>query len=69
MARLTRVKDEYECRIDGCSAEDWMLETYGHYPRIQADICGNCPFIKYINKLADYEDQEEVKMGIEQHKF
>ena len=55
--RLTRVKDEYECRVNGCPAEDWMRDLYGEYPN--GDICEYCPFEKYINKLADFEDNKE----------
>ena len=55
--RLTRVKDEYECRIaGGCPAEDWMYDLYGEV----ANCCFNCPFEVYINKLAEYEDKEEI---------
>lgn len=55
--RLTRVKDDYECRVSGgCSAEDWMFDFYGEYP--EGDICESCPFEKYINKLAEIEDKQ-----------
>lgn len=58
MSRLTRTKDEYECRMSNpCPAEDWMHDTYGLYP--QTSICDDCPFEKYINKLAEYEDKNE----------
>lgn len=58
--RLTREKDEYECRIPrGCPAEEWMYDLYGEYPD---DCCYNCPFEKYINKLAEFEDKEEGKI-------
>lgn len=57
MARLTREKDEYSCRIKGgCEAEEWMWWKYGEYPD---DICKGCPFKKIINKLAEYEDKED----------
>ena len=55
--RLTRVKDEYECRIaGGCPAEDWMYDLYWE----ATNCCFNCPFEVYINKLAEYEDKEEI---------
>lgn len=55
--RLTREKDEYECRIaGGCPAENWMYALYGEYP---TDCCHNCPFEIFINKLAEFEDKEE----------
>ena len=55
MARMTRAKDKYECRIaGGCPAEDWIVEC------IEGEIvnlpCDTCPFMKYINQLAEYED-------------
>ncbi len=57
MERLTRVKDEYECRVGGgCPAEDWMRDLYGFYP--DGNICEHCPFEKYINKLAEIEDKQ-----------
>ncbi len=57
MARLTREKDEYPCRIKGgCEAEEWMWQKYGKYPD---NICKGCPFKKIINKLAKYEDKEK----------
>lgn len=54
MARLTRIKDEYECRANHCEAEEWMYDIYGEYP--DELICESCPFEKYINRLAQYED-------------
>ena len=61
MARLTREKDQYECRIDVCYAESWMRDIYGHYPLFEEtpNICDHCPFMPIINKLAEYEDKEE----------
>lgn len=57
MERLTREKDDYECRVGGgCPAEDWMRSLYGEYP--SKDICEFCPFEKYINKLAEIEDKQ-----------
>ena len=58
MRRLTRRKDENECRINKCRAEEWMADLYhGEYPYL--DICDNCPFEEYINRLAEMEDMEE----------
>lgn len=53
MKRMTRQKDEYECRIaNGCPIEDWSTDQTG-YPL----TCDDCPIMKYINKLAEYEDK------------
>ena len=55
--RLTRERDEYECRMAGsCPAEEWMYVLYGKYP---VNFCYNCPFEMYINKLAEYEDKNK----------
>ena len=64
MKRLTRTPDEFECRLaDGCLAADWMKSIYGQYPGDVIDhgdsYCDNCPFMKIINRLAEYEDKEE----------
>lgn len=59
LERLTRVKDEYECRIKDCPAEDWMFDLYGYYS--ESVICDDCPFLPIVNKLAEYEDKEEGK--------
>ena len=60
--RLTRHIDEYPCRIkDGCPAEEWIekvSETDASDWYISE--CEDCPFEKYINKLAEYEDKEEM---------
>lgn len=49
--RLTRRKDEYECRIVDCpiyeGSNNWCVED---------DPCKACPFEKYINRLAELED-------------
>ena len=60
--RLTREKDEYECRIASCFAEDWIEEITGitiYNWKSDTNVCDNCPFEKYINKLAEFEDKEE----------
>ena len=58
MKRMTRRKDEYECRMaDCCPAEDWMKDYTGHWP--ENGFCNTCPFMEYINKLAEYEDVME----------
>lgn len=58
--RLTRVKDEYPCRIKECEAEDWIEELTGCSAyNFDGTICDNCPFEKYINKLAECEDEKE----------
>lgn len=60
--RLTRRKDEFSCRFKGgCPAEKWMMEvTDTPYLYWRREACDNCPFEKYINKLAEYEDKEEI---------
>ena len=55
--RLTRKKDEYECRIANCNAEEWMNKLYGDFP--PENLCDNCPFESFVNKLAEFEDKEE----------
>ena len=59
--RLTRKKDNFPCRINHCSAEDWMVEVTGiNYVNWEDDeACRNCPFMNIVNKLAEYEDKEE----------
>lgn len=64
MARFTRTKDKYPCRIaDGCPAEDWIEEVTGvsiyDWSRRDISPCSDCPFEKYINRLAEYEDEAE----------
>ena len=63
MSRLTGRERDCECYIgENCPAEDWMYEVTGA-PFVSWNpktyICDNCPFMKYINKLAEYEDMEE----------
>lgn len=56
MVRLTRKKDQYPCRIaDGCPGDIWIEEHGGD----SDGICEDCPFEKYINALAKYEDVAE----------
>lgn len=61
MERLTNRSKKFECRIERCYAEKWMREVYGEYPSLNRGVCDKCPFIKIINRLADYEDREEKK--------
>ena len=56
MKRLTRKKDKYECRIDHCPLEDWVMEQI---PECTGLSCDGCPVMKHMNKLAEYEDLEE----------
>ena len=57
--RLTRRIDEWPCRIaDGCPAEEWIYAITGSY-KYDEEPCDNCPFEKYINRLAEYEDEAE----------
>ena len=58
--RLTLTKnDNIECRIPFCSVEDWVFKMTNE---INPDyyVCEDCPFMVYINKLAEYEDKEEM---------
>ena len=54
MERLTTSSKKYECRCDKCYLEDWVYDQTGKYID-----CEGCPMMKYVNKLADYEDAEE----------
>lgn len=59
--RLTRHIDKFPCRIkNGCPAESWIekITSTSSY-NWDEFMCENCPFEKYINKLAEYEDKEE----------
>lgn len=57
--RLTNPNKKYECRPPHCEVEEWMYDMYDEYPsEIHQDLCESCPFIKIINKLAEYEDKE-----------
>ena len=58
--RLTLVKDDnIEGRIPFCPVEDWVSTiTDGIDP--DCYVCEDCPFMMYINKLAEYEDKEEM---------
>lgn len=56
--RMTREKDQYECRIaGGCPTALW-LEGHNIEVEDEAELCEDCPFEKYINKLAEFEDRE-----------
>lgn len=58
--RLTRHTDDFLCRLKHCTAEEWMLDvTDTIYLYWRKDVCDNCPFMKIVNKLAEYEDMEE----------
>ena len=61
MERLTRPLDNYPCRIKECYAEDWMMNLYDNeYPPSSTEMCDSCPFMAIVNRLAEYEDSEEV---------
>lgn len=67
MARLTRKKDRYECRIDTCVLEDWFLDhVIGRNIELVGSLCDNCPVMPYINKLAKYEDMSDEAQKIAQ---
>lgn len=61
MKRLTRHLDEFPCRLaESCQAEEWMRSLYKEYPpEAMMTVCDNCPFETIINRLAEYEDQDE----------
>lgn len=58
--RLTQSATRFPCRMNGCTAEEWMSEVTGvEIEDIDCKtMCNSCPFIKYINRLAEYEDRE-----------
>lgn len=58
--RLTQSTTRFPCRMNGCTAEEWISEVTGiEVENIDCKImCNSCPFIKYINRLAEYEDKE-----------
>lgn len=58
MKRLTRHIDEYPCRIIDCSVEDWIEDLTGVIV-YNKGVCDQCPFEKYINRLAELEDETE----------
>ncbi len=61
MRLYTREKDNFECRIkEACPAEEWMetVTGYEYWKWKEDEYCKSCPFEKYINKLAEYEDNE-----------
>lgn len=64
MKRMTRHIDKYPCRIgEPCPAEEWIEELTGvtNYNWASGgSACDMCPFEKYINRLAEYEDEEEL---------
>ena len=59
--RLTRHADDFLCRLKHCTAEEWMLDvTDTIYLYWRKAACDNCPFIEIVNRLAEYEDKEEM---------
>ena len=42
--------------MKNCSVEEWIQDMGGN----PSDCCDNCPFEKYINALAEYEDIAET---------
>ena len=64
MDRLTSPIKGEKCRInstmDKCSAPRWIYFITGKdKPEWNDLICRMCPFSKYINKLAEFEDIAE----------
>ena len=63
MERLTRKKDQYPCRMaGGCPAENWIAEEANVRIYDLGNVCDKCPFEKYINALAEYEDKMEEEL-------
>jgi len=61
MIRLTKNLDEWECRAGECKVEDWIEHISGvNCLDWEHDCCDSCPFMVFINKLAEYEDKEEA---------
>lgn len=57
MARLTQQR-KIECRCGNCDEiEAWIEDMGGD----TAHMCINCPVQVLVNKLAEYEDEEEAK--------
>lgn len=59
LKRLTNPNKKYGCRLPDCEVDEWMYDIYDEYPSIiHQNPCKGCPFIKIVNKLAEYEDRE-----------
>lgn len=58
--RLTQRTFCFPCKMNNCTAEEWISEVTGvKIEDIDCKImCNSCPFMKYINRLAEYEDRE-----------
>ena len=62
MKRLTKHVDKYPCRIIDCLAESWIEDLTGvaaYNWKSDEGVCNQCPFEKYINRLAELEDEAE----------
>lgn len=61
MFRYTRRKDNFECRhgLEGCKAEYWIEKLTGTLDFDTNDMCDSCPFMRFINRLAELEDLAE----------
>ena len=57
MKFYTRPKDNYECRFNACTIEEWIEELTGFEYLEDVNICEHCPFMEAINKLGEYEDE------------
>ena len=59
MARLTRIKDEWECRyLGGCQMEEYIAQCANVEVEDVDNICTDCPLMPIVNALAEYEDRE-----------
>ena len=64
MERFTKHTNIYSCRIIDCPAEQWIqnltnVETSKWSYDGYVYMCDSCPFKKYINHLAELEDNME----------
>lgn len=64
MNRMTVPHKDYHCRVNECEAEEWMeritgFSIYGW--KSDENICDNCPFEAYVNRLAEFEDEFDKK--------
>ena len=59
MSRLTREKDQWECRVlGGCQIEEYIARCANVEVEDVADVCIDCPLMPIVNALAEYEDRE-----------
>lgn len=54
--RFTQKDSPYECKLKECEVDNWIRSFGGDYAETP---CDTCPFMKIVNKLAEYEDEAE----------